>query len=78
MAQNWGANWHSLAYLTGQMLSIRLTDTDGQTIEFTKDGSLAKHLHPSYSSSETELRAGFPVHSYTLNAIMIDIPTPKN
>ncbi|CAD6251158.1 unnamed protein product [Miscanthus lutarioriparius] len=35
MARNWGANWHSLAYLTGQMLSFRLTDTDGQTIEFT-------------------------------------------
>ncbi|KAG0532699.1 hypothetical protein BDA96_04G129500 [Sorghum bicolor] len=35
LARNWGANWHSLAYLTGQMLSFRLTNTDGQTIEFT-------------------------------------------
>nr|AUE24199.1 expansin 27 [Saccharum hybrid cultivar] len=35
LARNWGANWHSLAYLTGQMLSFRLTDTDGKTIEFT-------------------------------------------
>jgi hypothetical protein len=32
LARNWGANWHSLAYLTGQMLSFRLTDTDGKTI----------------------------------------------
>nr|AUE24128.1 expansin 33 [Saccharum hybrid cultivar] len=35
LARNWGANWHSLAYLTGQMLSFRLTDTYGKTIEFT-------------------------------------------
>jgi hypothetical protein len=34
MARNWGANWHSLAYLTGEMLSFRVTDTDGQTLEF--------------------------------------------
>ncbi|RLN08053.1 expansin-A24-like [Panicum miliaceum] len=34
MARNWGAQWHSLAYLTGQNLSFRVTDTDGQTLEF--------------------------------------------
>ncbi|KQJ94333.1 hypothetical protein BRADI_3g09950v3 [Brachypodium distachyon] len=34
MARNWGANWHSLAYLSGKMLSFRLTNTDGQTLEF--------------------------------------------
>lgn len=33
--RNWAANWHSLAYLTGQMLSFRVTNTDRQTIEFT-------------------------------------------
>ncbi|CAN6243862.1 unnamed protein product [Urochloa humidicola] len=35
MARNWGANWHSMAYLTGKMLSFRMTNTDGQTLEFT-------------------------------------------
>ena len=34
MARNWGANWHSLTYLTGQGLSFRVTVTDGQTIVF--------------------------------------------
>ncbi|CAO2045355.1 unnamed protein product [Urochloa humidicola] len=34
MARNWGANWHSLAYLSGKMLSFRVTNTDGQTLEF--------------------------------------------
>ena len=34
MARNWGANWHSLAYLTAQRLSFRVTVTDGQTIVF--------------------------------------------
>ncbi|XP_048540153.1 expansin-A14-like [Triticum urartu] len=32
MARNWGANWQSLANLTGKMLSFRLTDTEGQTL----------------------------------------------
>ncbi|TVU33404.1 hypothetical protein EJB05_25219, partial [Eragrostis curvula] len=35
MARNWGAQWHSLAYLTGQKLSVRVTITDGQTLVFT-------------------------------------------
>ena len=34
MGRNWGANWHSLANLTGKMLSFRLTNTDGQTLVF--------------------------------------------
>lgn len=34
MPHNWGANWHSLANLTGKMLSFRLTNTDGQTLVF--------------------------------------------
>ena len=32
MARNWGANWHSLANLSGKMLSFRLTNTDGHTL----------------------------------------------
>uniref|UniRef100_A0A0D9VEJ8 Expansin n=1 Tax=Leersia perrieri TaxID=77586 RepID=A0A0D9VEJ8_9ORYZ len=35
MARNWGAQWHSLAYLTGQSLSFRVTNTDDQTLVFT-------------------------------------------
>ncbi|EAY85308.1 hypothetical protein OsI_06688 [Oryza sativa Indica Group] len=35
MARNWGAQWHSLAYLTGQGLSFRVTNTDDQTLVFT-------------------------------------------
>ncbi|KAL6605982.1 hypothetical protein ACP70R_041635 [Stipagrostis hirtigluma subsp. patula] len=34
MVRNWGANWHSLAYLSGKMLSFRVTITDGQTLVF--------------------------------------------
>ncbi|XP_066318326.1 expansin-A23-like [Miscanthus floridulus] len=35
MARNWGANWHSMAYLSGKRLSFRVTITDGQTLVFT-------------------------------------------
>nr|CAB3446336.1 unnamed protein product [Digitaria exilis] len=35
MARNWGANFHSMAYLSGKMLSFRVTVTDGQTLVFT-------------------------------------------
>ncbi|VAH55798.1 unnamed protein product [Triticum turgidum subsp. durum] len=34
MVRNWGANWHSLANLTGKMLSFRLTNSDGHTLVF--------------------------------------------
>ncbi|XBI24106.1 hypothetical protein VPH35_049236 [Triticum aestivum] len=34
MARNWVANWHSLANLTGKMLSFRLTNSDGHTLVF--------------------------------------------
>jgi hypothetical protein len=27
VARNWGANWHSMAYLSGKMLSFRITIT---------------------------------------------------
>ena len=34
MGRNLGANWQSLATLTGKMLSFRLTSIDGQTLVF--------------------------------------------
>ena len=34
MGRNLGANWQSLANLTGKMLSFRLTSIDGQTLVF--------------------------------------------
>ena len=66
LARNWGANWHSLAYLTGQMLSFRVTDTDGQTIEFTKVVPQGWKFGQTFASKlqfkwDWELRAGFPV-----------------
>ncbi|RCV04554.1 hypothetical protein SETIT_1G010200v2 [Setaria italica] len=33
MARNWGANWHTLAYLSGKMLSFRVINTDGKTLK---------------------------------------------
>ncbi|KAL6889043.1 hypothetical protein ACP4OV_010069 [Aristida adscensionis] len=42
MTRNWGANWHSLSYLTGQGLSFRVTVTDGQSIVF------ADVVHPHW------------------------------
>ncbi|XP_062213587.1 expansin-A12-like [Phragmites australis] len=35
MSRNWGANWQSNNYLTGQSISFRLTATNGKTIEFS-------------------------------------------
>uniref|UniRef100_A0A0E0JY89 Expansin n=1 Tax=Oryza punctata TaxID=4537 RepID=A0A0E0JY89_ORYPU len=35
MARNWGAQWHSVAYLTDQGLSFRVTNTDDQILVFT-------------------------------------------
>jgi hypothetical protein len=34
MVRNWGAQWHSLVYLSGKMLSFKVTTTDDQTLEF--------------------------------------------
>ena len=34
MARNWGANWHSMSYLSGKRLSFRITITDDQTLVF--------------------------------------------
>jgi hypothetical protein len=34
MSRNWGANWQSLAGLAGQQLSIAVTSTGGQYIQF--------------------------------------------
>jgi hypothetical protein len=36
MSRNWGAYWQCGGYLTGKMLSFRVTDTDGQTIVFNE------------------------------------------
>jgi hypothetical protein len=34
MSRKWGANWQSLAGLAGQQLSIAVTSTGGQYIQF--------------------------------------------
>ncbi|KAF7111321.1 hypothetical protein CFC21_111345 [Triticum aestivum] len=51
MARNWGANWQSLANLTGKMLSFRLTDTEGQTLVFHNIVSSGWKFGQTFTSS---------------------------
>ncbi|KAF8721798.1 hypothetical protein HU200_022980 [Digitaria exilis] len=58
MVRNWGANWHSLSYLSGKMLSFRVTITDGQTLEFT---NLVPPGWTQFCLSSKARHPGFPL-----------------
>ncbi|KAJ6411968.1 hypothetical protein OIU84_005103 [Salix udensis] len=51
MSRNWGANWQSNAYLNGQSLSFKITNTDGQTRFFTDIVPASWGFGQTFSSS---------------------------
>ncbi|KAF9683178.1 hypothetical protein SADUNF_Sadunf05G0185400 [Salix dunnii] len=57
MSRNWGANWQSNAYLNGQSLSFKITNTDGQTRFFTDIVPAGWGFGQTFSSSDNKVPA---------------------